>query len=134
MMLRSVMERVTDEDRRTRVLRLLGQLESKKLQRAGTAEALRLAREARHEATRPYEVVQPWPAVTAYRYAHLLLRANPQRQEELEEIDELLNEAGREKVLGPWPALYRLTVLHRLRRRWPVSDMQPVVRVTPKAG
>lgn len=57
---------------------------------------------------------EPWPSLTAYRLAHLLLRTAGDNEDTLLRADELLTGAVRARSLVPMPALYHLAVLHRL--------------------
>lgn len=103
------------EKRRTEVERLLGRGSDAKLQRGSTDRALEFLAKAHQLAHEPSKLESPWPELTSYRLAHLRLRRTSQTLEDLLEIDELLAESVRCPELGPWPRLYRLAVLHRIR-------------------
>lgn len=57
----------------------------------------------------------PWPAITSYRLAHILMR-NASQDDALERVEQLFAEAERhgDNLLGPLPRLYRLAVRMRL--------------------
>lgn len=103
------------EKRRTEVELLLREGSNAKLQWGSTDCALELLAKAHQLAHEPSKLLSPWPELTSYRLAHLRLRRTSQTLEDLLEIDELLAESARRKELGPWPRLYRLAVLHRIR-------------------
>lgn len=92
--------------------RLVSEGSSRKMQRWGTADALR-AFEIALAIVEHIAIPQPWPALVQYRLAHLRMRSATTR-EDLEAVDELLVSASRAAVIGPWPAIYRLAVLQRL--------------------
>ena len=69
------------------------------MQRAGTPLALGRARAARDLARDPEPLSAPWPALTAYRLAHLLMRSERDRAT-LEEADALFAEAARDPLLA----------------------------------
>lgn len=106
---------VTDLDRRARVDQLLRQATDLKLMAAQTADALKLASEARALAFTAPRLHEPWPQITAYRRGHLLMRLN--RDEDLDQARADFEEATRGNILGPLPQLYFLAVQHRLRAR-----------------
>jgi hypothetical protein len=85
---------------------------SRKLQRWGTEDA-RVTFERAHALCKRTALPQPWPALVAYRLAHLELR-RAKEDEALRKVDALFVEAARAPVIGPWPLIYRLAVLHRL--------------------
>jgi hypothetical protein len=103
------------EKRRNKVADLLCRGSNAKMQRASSDRALGLLLEAHRLAHLSPGVRDPWRALTSYRLAHLRLRQSMQTLDDLLETDELLAEATRCRELGPWPHLYRLAVLHRIR-------------------
>lgn len=113
---------VTELDRRARVHGLLREATDLKLMAAQTAEALKLASEARALAFSAPRLHEPWPQITAYRCGHLRMRLN--RDDDLDQAREDFEEATRGNILGPLPQLYLLAVLHRLRRRGAGSDLR----------
>ena len=85
---------------------------SRKLQRHGTAPAFEAFQDALDLITR-HDVPEPWGALARYRLAHVTLRG-AQTRESLRSANALFEAAANAKVLGPWPAIYRLAVLSRL--------------------
>jgi len=57
----------------------------------------------------------PWPSLCAYRLGHLIMRTASD-EDSLLDAEQYFMEAARAKSLGPLPALYRLAVLHRLKK------------------
>ncbi|MBX3278410.1 MAG: hypothetical protein KF868_10450 [Acidobacteria bacterium] len=109
---------VIDPQTRDRVNKLFHQGLDSKLLRHHSAQAMKMLREAyelTHHHERTPRFADIWPALTAYRLAHLTLRRPDLTYDELMEVDEWLIEACRQRVLGPWPCLYRLAVMHRLK-------------------
>lgn len=106
------------EFRITETHRLMEAGISSKLQAAasdgGLSELEQAYKIAHEEPTLPF----PWPAITSYRLAHLLMR-NTSQDEELERVEQLFAEAERhgDNLLGPLPRLYRLAVRLRLGQR-----------------
>lgn len=109
-----------DIELRSRIDDLLHQGSNSKLLRGDRNRALQFIREAydlTHDNEGVAQYVAPWPALTAYRLAHLTLRMPSLTEKELLDADEWLKEASDEPALGPWPSLYRLAVIHRLQSR-----------------
>lgn len=102
--------------RRRQVQQYLQQATSEKLLKGGLHVALKAAETAYALATEEPAVEQPWPALAAYRLAHLMLRKGADSITDLERVESLFLEAGRATVLGPLPRIYRLGVLDRLVR------------------
>lgn len=96
-----------DEKARVEVDRLLKRASDSKLLHGGTPMALEILRKAYERAE---DLPAPWPQICAYRLAHLLMRSE---RPDLEEIDQLFDEAGRARSLDPWPKIFRLAVLCR---------------------
>lgn len=90
---------------------LLSQGLDLKLQFGSTKKAERHLRDAYAAARDPTPVFSPWPQITAYRLAHLLMRGGADTP--WREVDGLLAEASRDDVLGPAPLVYRLIALTR---------------------
>jgi hypothetical protein len=107
------------EQRRIKVSQLLQECTDAKLLKGGSSHALEKAIEAHKLATREPDLLTPWPQLTAYRSAHLMLRGRASKAD-LVEADRLLALATGEgghapaNLLGPLPRLYRLAVLHRI--------------------
>jgi hypothetical protein len=107
------------EQRRIEVSQLLKECTDAKLLKGGSSCALEKAIEAHKLATQEPELPTPWPQLTAYRCAHLMLRGRASKAD-LVEVDRLLALATGEgghppaNLLGPLPRLYRLAVLHRI--------------------
>jgi hypothetical protein len=107
------------EQRRIKVSKLLQECTDAKLLKGGSSYALGRAIEAHKLATQKPELPAPWPQLTAYRIAHLMLRGGTSNAD-LVEADRLLalatGEGGHASadLLGPLPRLYRLAVLHRI--------------------
>ncbi|MCE7869578.1 hypothetical protein DYH09_04270 [bacterium CPR1] len=95
------------EARRERVDAKLCRATDQKMLKGSSLSALELLRQARQEAV---ELGSPWPELTAYRLAHLLLREG----KELNEAEALFREAASLEALGPLPCIYRIAVCHRL--------------------
>ncbi|WKZ13380.1 MAG: hypothetical protein QY320_05255 [Gammaproteobacteria bacterium] len=83
-----------------------------KLLRGGTEIALQHLESAYGSARTPIRLDPPWPQITAYRLAHILMRRGAETP--WDRIDELLSEATQGDVLGPAPLIYRLVSLSRL--------------------
>ena len=116
------MNRAQDEigPRRKEVDKLLRNALDRKRLRGETEGSRRLLRQAYDLARRPSPLPEPWPALTAYRLAHVLMRSPG--KEELAEVHDLLEEAIVSKALGPKPAIYMLAVLNRLGE---ISRLKP---------
>jgi len=100
---------------RNRVLELLRRGCDLKLQRSSTKDAEAAIGEAYRLCRSSPEWRDPWLWITAYRLAHLKMRAAKDSQS-LETIDHLFLEASQWNYLKPVASIYRLTVLHRLRQ------------------
>ncbi|WP_150094714.1 hypothetical protein [Thiohalocapsa marina] len=100
---------MSEQARTTAVVRLLRQGLDLKLQFGGTAEAERHLRKAYATARDPHPLCCPWPQITAYRLAHLLMRGGAETS--WCEVDALLAAASSDDVLGPAPLVYRLISL-----------------------
>lgn len=111
--------------RRAEVYRLLKQGSCEKLLFDRTRDALERVNEA-YELTFDKEglplLLEPFPSLVCYRKALLMLRGEELTHDKLLEIDELLSRARKENSLGPWPRLYRLSVLGRLRELGQVPE------------
>jgi hypothetical protein len=94
----------------------------KRLRGAGR-DALEVLRRAHSLATEP-DRLAPWAELAAYRLAHVLMR-RARTVKELEDVEALFRKSARAKVLGPWPRLYHLSVLSRIRRREPGAVPAP---------
>ena len=72
--------------------------------------------EAHELATREPALDSPWPALTAYRLAHLVMRG-ARDDETLLRAEELFAYSARtdSESLGPLPTIYRLAAMHRLK-------------------
>ena len=67
---------------------------------------------------------EPWPQITAYRFAQLKCRQPDKSVDMLEEIAELFelaSEGQDQKLYGPLPRIYQLAVLHQLKTNDPDS-------------
>jgi hypothetical protein len=111
-----------NEDKRTKVERLLKEcVESKRL-RHETESAKQKAEQAYHLATETPRLPSPWPETAAYRLAHILLR-RATTKDDLKRADALFKHAsgsrGNPCRLYPFACIYRLAVLHRLLKDAP---------------
>ena len=104
----------TSEARRRTLFELLDRARTQKLIVGGAPAALRLLREAEALLEESPQLCDAPRALIAYRLGHLLLRCAPDR-EALLEADQCLSQAARSPALGPWPQIYRLAALGRLR-------------------
>jgi len=100
------------EDRRIGVEKFLKKGTDAKLLRGGTDQALEDIRRAYDLANEEPGLPAPWPQLTAYRFAHLMLR-RPEGMD-LEKVDSFFQEANSGDHLGPVPRIFRLVVLHRI--------------------
>ena len=100
-------------ERRSLVVRLLEGGTARKLMRGEILRASESIQDAYTQATTPTPLESPWPEICAYRLAHLLLR---EEKVDRERVQQLFGEAARLEALGPWPALYRMALLHSLGR------------------
>lgn len=113
---------MNDEERRSKVDKLLRECVGDKLMFGQTGLALEKAEQAYSLAIQSPEVPSPWPELAAYRLAHLMLRS-PDSDSDLSEIEELLRFAGKpgptgnQPVLAPRPVIYRLAVLKRIMHK-----------------
>ncbi|WP_146108754.1 hypothetical protein [Chromatium okenii] len=84
----------------------------KKLQSGGQQDAIKLLEEAYQCARPPSQLPPPWPQITAYRLAHLLMRSGCKT--DWHKIDCLLEEASSgNSILGAMPLIYRLVSLQK---------------------
>ncbi|MBV5310027.1 hypothetical protein [Chromatium okenii] len=84
----------------------------KKLQSGGQQDAIKLLEEAYQCARPPSQLPPPWPQITAYRLAHLLMRSGCKT--DWHKIDRLLEEASSgDGILGAMPLIYRLVSLQQ---------------------
>ncbi len=117
------------ESRRAEFARLLKNGSCAKLQICETSEALASLTRAYELANQEPRLPKPWPQLAAYRYAHLLLRSNPETANDLYEIDQLFAKAAQAKSLTVFPSLYRLAVLDKFRRLSPpVVDQEMILK------
>jgi hypothetical protein len=65
----------------------------------------------------------PWAALSAYRLAHLSLRT-AKTKGALKTAHSCFVQAASGNLLGPLPAIYRLSVLHRLKSQFPNDSME----------
>ncbi len=105
------------EERRRAVERALGRATDYKLLSGGTHPARAELEDAWELALQSPRLPPPWPQLVAYRLAHVLMRANDDRQ--LERARALFEEAARDGILGPMPHVYLLATLSRLRSEQP---------------
>jgi hypothetical protein len=99
---------------RLKVNQLLNEASDLKMLRYHTREARRKIETAYRLAEKNH-LPKPWPALCAYRLGHLIMRTASD-MESLFDADGYFIEAARSKSLGPLPAIYRLSVLHRLKK------------------
>jgi hypothetical protein len=112
------------EDRRIEVDRLLREGLDLKLLRASTKDATERIAQAYKLATQEPRLPSPWPAAAAYRLAHVKFRL-ARIPDELEDVEELFNEAARDESLGARPLLYQLAALHRLDLAYKEAGRDP---------
>jgi len=105
------------EERRRAVERTLERATDFKLLSGGTHPARAELEDAWELALQSPRLPPPWPQLVAYRLAHVLMRANDDRQ--LERARGLFEEATRDGILGPMPHVYLLATLSRLRSELP---------------
>jgi hypothetical protein len=103
------------EARRSELVERLNECIDEKVLRGGTELALRKAEAAYELAHIAPPVPQPWPALAAYRLAHLLMRKDAIDIDTLRRADRLFNEASHCDALGPVPLIYRISALSRLK-------------------
>jgi hypothetical protein len=100
--IRTLLQHATDT-------KLLGNDLTKAIQAARKAKKLCDKHKSEHN-------VEPYRALAAYRLALVLLRQDPPlTRKKLEEIDDLLAFVLNHNYMGPWPYLYRMPVLNRLK-------------------
>lgn len=116
------MNTIDENLRRKNVAQLLKEGTSAKLLRGGTEKALSKIEKAYQLAIAP-KLPSPWPQLTAYRLAHLLLRSNA--NSELQRVNKLFQEATSDNCLGPIPQIYYLAALQRIKN---ASDNQEECR------
>ena len=105
------------------VLANLKQGLDRKLQ--GQRDAVTHLENAYELACDPDPLDAPWPQVTAYRLAHLLMREG--LKTDWQRVDDLLRKAGEDDVLGPVPLIYRLIALSKLNAEdTPSAEMKRV--------
>jgi hypothetical protein len=93
----------------------------------GQPDALKHLERAYELARDPYPLDAPWPQITAYRLAHLLMREG--LRTDWQRVDDLLREAGEDDSLGPAPLIYRLIALSKLNvGRAPSEEMEQVYK------
>ena len=100
--------------RRNNVANLLRAVADQKLVFGNTREAERKARQAYDLARKSPKLDEPWLTLSAYRLAHLSFRSASTRTT-LEKIEQLFREASASRLFSPFPEIYRLSVLHRMR-------------------
>ncbi|MBK1694820.1 hypothetical protein CKO09_08720 [Chromatium weissei] len=84
----------------------------KKMQSGNSQDVARLLKEAYQIANNPIKLSPPWPQITAYRLAHVLMRFGDKI--EWTEVDRLLEEASAgDGILGAMPWIYRLVSLQK---------------------
>ena len=93
---------------------LLNEASDLKMMRYQTQEARKKIERA-YKLSKDNRLKQPWPSLCAYRLGHLIMRTASDA-ESLYDAEAYFLEATRSKSLGPLPALYRLSVLHRLEK------------------
>lgn len=103
------------EIKRLAVFDLLKQGTQSKLLQRDTERALDHIKQAYELANSDPALPQPWPAITAYRLAHLIMR-RAKHTDDLLDAEDYLREAERANSLGPLPMVYRFAVLLRLKR------------------
>jgi|GEM_PF-1699066 len=103
------------EARRSELVERLHECIDEKVLRGGTELALHKAEAAYEMAHIAPPVPQPWPALAAYRLAHLLMRKDAIDIDTLRRADRLFNEASQCDALGPVPLIYRISALSRLK-------------------
>jgi hypothetical protein len=101
------------EARRRKVDRELRDGTDAKMLMGSRQEALKHLERAWRLAVEEPRLRAPWPQVTAYRLAHLLMR---EEEADLSQAERLFAEAAKLEELGPLPRIYQAAALHRLGR------------------
>jgi len=102
------------EAQRKELFDLIDRGRSAKLLHDGSATALGILRRAEQLIKEMPDLPAANRALIRYRLGHLLLRAAPD-SEALYDVERCFSDAARSRALGPWPHIYRLAVLSRLR-------------------
>ena len=102
------------EARRKELFDLMDRGRNAKLLHGGSSAALGILRRAERLMKEMPGLPPANRALIRYRLGHLLLRASP-GPETLCDAEQCFSEAARSRALGPWPHIYRLAVLSRLR-------------------
>ncbi|GEM_PF-4879652 len=83
-----------------------------KMQSCNQRHTIQLLEDACKLAHFPSQLPPPWPQITAYRLAHLLMRSG--EKTDWKRVDSLLEEAsGGDAILGAMPLIYRLVSLQK---------------------
>lgn len=109
------MSKLSIEERRYEVNRLLRECANEKILRGGTDLAISKAKLAYDHALIDPRLPSPWPEYAAYRLAHLKMRYDCLDVSRLREVDTLFREASKDSTFGPVPIIYHIAVQSRLR-------------------
>lgn len=102
----------TVAERRRNMLDRLSEGLNQKMQVDSPPSARSALEEAYRNAREPEALEAPWPQITAYRLAHMLMRDGIAT--DWHRVEELLTEAAQGGFLGPIPSIYRLIALSKI--------------------